>query len=336
MSKITVTVSGPVGAGKTALCNKLEILLKRIGCQVEWVGGEQEKNLVNIEEWSDIPSVPIEIREHVVQTQKVYEIFSELGGWEEVTQEKYDRLKLSYESRIRRIHVAQEFVPELPKEKVQKAPEVDSLLGMRTVFQFAHLSDQTPEGYMMKHKSGQDIGFSWEKNDLKFSEDWDRMGLYTEEQLNEVLVRANEDYNLRAKKWRDSFDAMHRRAMRAEGKLAEGAAVLTHMQESAREQEEVSEQPAYLKLEHVAVAEDGGKLRWMTGRKPRDCELYAVVGDGRAPASLYAAHKPRLTEDQVAAIRFAIMIAKANSPAKKDVEVLEELVKGYPWGKSPE
>jgi hypothetical protein len=42
-------------------------------------------------------------------------------------------------------------------------------------------------------------------------------------------------------------------------------------------------------LEHVAVAEDGGKLRWMTGRRPRDCELYAMTNGGRAPAKLYAA-----------------------------------------------
>ncbi|WP_353192147.1 hypothetical protein [Pandoraea pnomenusa] len=40
-------------------------------------------------------------------------------------------------------------------------------------------------------------------------------------------------------------------------------------------------------LQHVAVSE-GGKLRWMTGRKPRDCELYAMPDGGRAP-KLYAA-----------------------------------------------
>jgi hypothetical protein len=52
--------------------------------------------------------------------------------------------------------------------------------------------------------------------------------------------------------------------------------------EKAAEQEPVA-------LEHVAVAEDGGKLRWMTGRRPRDCELYAMTNGGRAPAKLYAA-----------------------------------------------
>jgi hypothetical protein len=44
-------------------------------------------------------------------------------------------------------------------------------------------------------------------------------------------------------------------------------------------------------LQHVAVAEDGGKLRWMTGRKPRDCELYAMPDGGRAP-KLYGAPQP--------------------------------------------
>ncbi|PRH13505.1 hypothetical protein [Burkholderia gladioli] len=44
-----------------------------------------------------------------------------------------------------------------------------------------------------------------------------------------------------------------------------------------------------IRLVHVAVAEDGGKLRWMTGRKPRDCELYMMPDGGRAPAVVYAA-----------------------------------------------
>ncbi|WP_186211126.1 DUF6197 family protein [Burkholderia gladioli] len=44
-----------------------------------------------------------------------------------------------------------------------------------------------------------------------------------------------------------------------------------------------------IRLVHIAVAEDGGKLRWMTGRKPRDCELYMMPDGGRAPAVVYAA-----------------------------------------------
>lgn len=44
-----------------------------------------------------------------------------------------------------------------------------------------------------------------------------------------------------------------------------------------------------VRLQHVATAEDGGKLRWMTGRRPRDCELYAMPDGGRAPATLYTA-----------------------------------------------
>ncbi|WP_256704453.1 hypothetical protein [Burkholderia pseudomallei] len=47
-----------------------------------------------------------------------------------------------------------------------------------------------------------------------------------------------------------------------------------------------------VRLQHVATAEDGGKLRWMTGRRPRDCELYAMPDGGRAPATLYAAPQP--------------------------------------------
>ncbi|EDO95617.1 gp43 [Burkholderia pseudomallei Pasteur 52237] len=47
-----------------------------------------------------------------------------------------------------------------------------------------------------------------------------------------------------------------------------------------------------VRLQHVATAEDGGKLRWMTGRRPRDCELYAMPDGGRAPATLYTAPQP--------------------------------------------
>jgi hypothetical protein len=49
--------------------------------------------------------------------------------------------------------------------------------------------------------------------------------------------------------------------------------------------------PKPVVLEHVAVAEDGGRLRWMTGRKPRDCELYAAPDGCHAPF-LYVAPQP--------------------------------------------
>lgn len=81
-------------------------------------------------------------------------------------------------------------------------------------------------------------------------------------------------------------------------------------------------------LEHVAVAEDGGELRWLTARKPRDCELYAMPDGGRLPTKLYAAPQPALTEAQVAAIEFAIGFMDGNPPCMKDVAVLEELLKG--------
>lgn len=47
MSKLTVTVSGKVGSGKSALCGEIEILCKALGLQVEWIGGQQEKNLTH-------------------------------------------------------------------------------------------------------------------------------------------------------------------------------------------------------------------------------------------------------------------------------------------------
>lgn len=51
-------------------------------------------------------------------------------------------------------------------------------------------------------------------------------------------------------------------------------------------------------LEHVAVAEDGGKLRWLTARRPRDCELYAMPDGGRAPSKLYAAPQPPVEQPE--------------------------------------
>ncbi|PRZ56127.1 hypothetical protein BX589_102328 [Paraburkholderia fungorum] len=57
-------------------------------------------------------------------------------------------------------------------------------------------------------------------------------------------------------------------------------------------------------LQHVAVAEDGGKLRWMTGRRPRDCELYAMPDGGRIPPKLYGAppEQTALTDDARGAV----------------------------------
>ena len=45
-----------------------------------------------------------------------------------------------------------------------------------------------------------------------------------------------------------------------------------------------------LALQHMAVAEEG-KLRWMTGRKMQDCELYAMP-DGSAVRSKLFAEQP--------------------------------------------
>lgn len=52
MSKITITVSGRVGSGKSAICGEIEILCKALGLPVEWVSGQQEKNLVHAD-WTE-------------------------------------------------------------------------------------------------------------------------------------------------------------------------------------------------------------------------------------------------------------------------------------------
>jgi hypothetical protein len=44
---VTVTVSGPVGSGKSAICGEIEILCRALRIPVEWEGGQEEKNLTH-------------------------------------------------------------------------------------------------------------------------------------------------------------------------------------------------------------------------------------------------------------------------------------------------
>lgn len=52
MSKVTITVSGRVGSGKSAICGEIEILCKALGLKVEWIDGQQEKNLTHAD-WTE-------------------------------------------------------------------------------------------------------------------------------------------------------------------------------------------------------------------------------------------------------------------------------------------
>jgi len=44
---VTVTVSAPVGSGKSAVCGEIEIALKAIGVPVTWREGDAEKRLTH-------------------------------------------------------------------------------------------------------------------------------------------------------------------------------------------------------------------------------------------------------------------------------------------------
>lgn len=72
-------------------------------------------------------------------------------------------------------------------------------------------------------------------------------------------------------------------------------------------------------LEHVACAEDGGKLRWMTGRKPRDCELYAMPDGGHRSPRLYA-HPPSAQAEYLGCDECDITHDKANCPSAAPAE----------------
>jgi hypothetical protein len=292
MSKITITVSGPVGVGKSAICARLEILLKHLGADVEWVGGKEEANLT-LEEWTAEYKTPIEIVEKVESSRKVYETYTGQNGWLEVSQEEYDRTKHLYVHRIRRVPdtdveggdavcveadgcpteraVLQRFwrahggrTPQLIDQK-----QVDELLDKHsewTPYGFAvvdshrnklvtdllalttaraiqksgagekKFTEQEPVGFMMKHRSGGDRGFSWKEDDAQFSKEWRRIGMYSEGQVIVMLREAGEAYDERAKKWRESFDAMHRRTMSAERQIAESNAILDRVREAIQPQ----------------------------------------------------------------------------------------------------
>lgn len=45
-TKVTITVSGPVGSGKSAICGEIEIAMKAIGVPVTW-NDEGEKNMTH-------------------------------------------------------------------------------------------------------------------------------------------------------------------------------------------------------------------------------------------------------------------------------------------------
>lgn len=52
MSEVTITVSGRIGSGKSAICGEIEILCKALGLSVEWVDGQHEKNLTHAD-WTE-------------------------------------------------------------------------------------------------------------------------------------------------------------------------------------------------------------------------------------------------------------------------------------------
>jgi hypothetical protein len=247
--------------GKSAICEKLEIILKHLGAPVEWVGGKEEANLT-LEEWSDYDKTPIEIVERVDHMVKVYETYTDHNGWLQVSQEEYDRTKDQYEHRIRRVSVPHLIDYQKVLDLILQHSEwtshgysivddnrnkfVDDLLALvcakverrdeSRVKPVVKVSEIEPVGFLMKHRSGTARGFSWKKDDAQFSKDWQRVGMYSEDQVIVMLREAAESYDERAKKWRESFDAMHRRTMSAERQIAESNAMLDRVREAIQPQ----------------------------------------------------------------------------------------------------
>lgn len=52
MARVTVTVSGPTGSGKSRLAMEIEIALRAIGVKVEWCEAAQERE-ARLEAWAE-------------------------------------------------------------------------------------------------------------------------------------------------------------------------------------------------------------------------------------------------------------------------------------------
>ncbi len=266
MSKITLTVSGPVGSGKSAVCAKLESLLKGYGMTVEWKGGAEERSLGNLPVfWEDLiqqfhPELEIvekvefnEFRDILDRQQAGFaRCFEALGieddgrerDWSGLVMAINDLREKAEKTKSAQATSLDERIEELildhsewtdqgyaivDSHRTKFAKDLIELVAPTTNSPDAPLS-MVPVGFAMKHKTGSDRGFSWVANDLQFSANWTRIPLFTDEQLKCVREKADRDaschYNTRAKKWRESFDAMHRRAMKAEGTIAQVEAII--------------------------------------------------------------------------------------------------------------
>ena len=64
-NKVTITVSGETGTGKSAICGEIEIALKAIGVTVNWPGGriDREDWVKGNEYWLDLYKPAVEIIE---------------------------------------------------------------------------------------------------------------------------------------------------------------------------------------------------------------------------------------------------------------------------------
>lgn len=64
MTKVTITVSGETGSGKSAICGEIEIALKAVGVSVIWKNADREYWAHGNEYWLDLYKPEVEIIEH--------------------------------------------------------------------------------------------------------------------------------------------------------------------------------------------------------------------------------------------------------------------------------
>lgn len=84
MARVTVTVSGPTGSGKSRLAMEIEIALKALGINVEWCEEAQERE-ARLEAWAEQSgawqvALPDVVLQEINTPISIAEGFRRIGG----------------------------------------------------------------------------------------------------------------------------------------------------------------------------------------------------------------------------------------------------------------
>lgn len=246
MSKVTLAVSGEVGSGKSAVCDKVEQFLKLLGINVEWVGGAQERNL-------GICDIPKELTVEIIEQHSIDKIVNlEPDGFMMVHPHGPDRGfswvqdDIQFSTDWKRVALfSEDQVADLHQRAVTAEARVAELTsptykvwGSSTIADLYSAIDDAHELSGPPHERIAELirqrDEYREKCAVVNAED-DPAELWAEihklraevqgptghATWKDAAVAERTEAAKRILKWRDSFDAMHRRAMAAEKQLVE-------------------------------------------------------------------------------------------------------------------